>query len=242
MYQHTRLYELSVSTKMLLTGFILTICTAAALGVVAFQQFAQGADGDPALSLRDIRLVTCGSEKAILEAAADAPSEFGLENMDAAKAKTLRDWCHDGAPLDGAENVMGIIEGSSFDRPPGLYSADGTVLPEAYSRIAALARPSEAISAAQLATGTALYLAIVSLAFLGMGLMVVRTSLFERTKVFFVGATFAVAAACPLCLWLGRGLPEFLYLMLLSGLLLAVCLGVFALVALSDLWFRRPAT
>ncbi len=47
MFQHTRLHELPLSTKVLLTSFILTICAAGALGIVAFHHACKDTDGQP---------------------------------------------------------------------------------------------------------------------------------------------------------------------------------------------------
>ena len=90
--------------------------------------------------------------------------------------------------------------------------------------------------------GIALYLLLTSLVFLGLGVLFVRTSMFEKRKTFFVGSTFIMIAACPVMLWLAREHTTCIYLLLLSLLLLVVCFAVFALVALFDIWFRRTMT
>ena len=245
-YQHTRLYELSVSTKLLLTGFILAICTAGALGVAGFYHAHKDADGIPAISFKDVKISVSGAHRAVLERAADKPDDWGLGGTSTQDRETLKAWCRDGARRATFPEIKRILKDSYFDRDPGQESASEEQSlkneNEEYERIAALARPRHPLSSAELAAGITLYLAIMSLALLGLGVLFVRTSLFEKTKVFFVGATFVFAAACPVCLWLGRTGSSFLYLMLLSGLLLAVCFVVFALVTLYDLWLRRPVT
>ncbi len=235
MYQHMRLYEFSMSMKLLLTGFILAICAAGALGIAAFYHWCRDADGNPAISFEDIRIVTCGAECSVLEKAADRPEEFSLGDVSGLDLELLKEWCRAGAPRKSFPEIAAILKDSAFDR----YASGGE---QAYSRLASLARHYHPLSSLQLATGTMFYLSVVSVAVLGMGLLFLRTSLFEKTKVFFVSSTFAVVVACPISVWLAEVHAVFLYLMLLSALLLVVCLGVFAVVALNDIWFRRTVT
>lgn len=227
MYQRAKLYELSVSIKLLLTGFIVAICAAGALGVAAFYHACKDADGNPAISFNDVRISIHGAGRSVLQAAADDPEEFGLASISDDDLERLSTWCRNGAPRGDFAEIARILQDSQLGK-------------REYQGLAALARRHEPISRVHRAAGTALYLAIVSLAFLGLGLMFVRTSLFEKTKVFFVSATFGFAVACPVCLWLARRRAVFIYPMLLSGLLLAVCFLVLGLVALYDIWFRRP--
>ena len=232
MYQHMRLYEFSVSTKLVLTGFVLAVLAAVFLGLGGLYHVCRDADGDPAISFGDVRIFACGAEHSALEVAADRPDEYGLSGATPLHLELLRAWYENGAPRSDLGQMRRILKGSVFEEA----AARG------YQDLKPLAARPRGLSGAQLATGSALYLALTALVFLCLGMLFVRTSLFEKTKVLFVAATFAAAMACPLLLWIGTRNPAFLYAMLLCGLLLAVGGGVVALVALYDLWFRRPLT
>ena len=246
MFQRTKLYESSLSMKVLLTGFIVAVCMAALMGLSAFLYACRNVDGDPAISFDDVEIFLRGADRSILEAAADAPKEWGLVSASEQDLARLTKWCQDGAPRSDMLEISRILTGSRFDLPGrrGFSSTPKSDrrLNRRYKRLLSLATRQEKLSPVQLTTGTAIYLAIMSLAFLGLGLMFVRTSLFEKTKVFFISATFIFAVACPTLLWLARRHTAYIYAMLLSALLLVVCLGVLALVALYDIWFRRPVT
>jgi len=254
-YQHTRLYEFSGSIKLLLTGFILAVCAAGVMALAGLHYASKDLDGRPEISFKDIKRFIRGADASVLEHAANRPKEYGLRSADSDGLQTLKDWCENDAPRAELDTIRHILRDSEFDHalgeldkkagdtmllmPPALSDKDFNV---EYRRLKALATRPEPLSNADLGAGIALYLAIVSLAFLGLGLLFVRTSMFEKRKVFFVGSTFALILACPIFLWLGRDHTTNIYLMLLSLLLLVVCFGVFALVALYDLWFRRTVT
>jgi len=254
-YQHTRLYEFSGSIKLLLTGFILAICAAGVMALAGLHYACKDLDGRPEISFKDIKQFIRGADASVLEHAAERPKEHGLRSADRDDLETLKDWCENGAPRAELDIIRHILKDSELDRAAGApdKKADDTMLLTVptlpakefnaeYRRLKALATRPAPLSNAGLGAGIALYLAIVSLAFLGLGMLFVRTSMFEKRKVFFVGSTFALILACPIFLWLGRHHTTGIYLMLLSLLLLVLCFGVFALVALYDIWFRRTAT
>lgn len=232
MYQHMRLHEFSVSMRMLLTGFILAICGAGAFGVAEVYQFCRNLDGKSAISLRDLEIYACGAELSPLEEAAASPQKSGLGGAGKLDIERIKEWCRNGAPRAELAGIQRILKGSIYERAAN----------RGYDAVAPLAGRRHRLSSLEMVRGTTVYLLVVSLAFLGLGLMFLRTSLFEKTKVFFVSSTFVVAVACPLFLWLGRRHSGWLYPMLFSALLLVVCFGVLALVALFDLWCRRAVT
>jgi len=244
-YQQLRLYEFSPSMKLLLTGFIVAVCLSLALALAAAYHVIQNADGEPGVQFRDIEMLVCGTDLSVLERAASEPDRYGLATAKAEDLTELKEWCQAGASRERLERVRQILKDSSFDRRPGQDDEsrrDTKRLNREYRRLASLATCHERLQVSGLAMGTALYLSVVGLAFLGLGLMFVRTSLFEKTKIFFVTSTFLMLIAVPACLWLARRHPPFLYPMLLGALLLGLGLSVFALVALFDIWFRRPVT
>jgi hypothetical protein len=248
-YQHTKLYEFSVSMKLLLSGTIVAVCVAVVLAVFGLYHACRQADGDPGISFHDIKRTVCGARRSVLEQALDHPERNGLGSAKPDDLEFLRTWRKAGAPRTDFPRVAAVLEGSRLLPAWNQIEADASGAEEkrlgrenaAYDRVVALAHRPRMLSNAQLGTGTALYVAIMALVLLALGLMFVRSSLFEKTKLFFVVSTFALVAAAPLFLWLGRTRTTFLYLMLLAGLLLVVCLGVLALVALYDLWVRKPA-
>ncbi len=156
----------------------------------------------------------------------------------------LKEWARDGAPREGLDAVLDLLAGSKLDFRADVPDEEKTIADrqEEYRRTAALAVVQQPVSPAALAGGTAVYLVFIALAFGGLGLMFVQSSLFERTKVLFISTTFGMAAACPVCLWLARSNSVWIYPLLLFILLLSVGLAVLALVAVYDLWFRQPAT
>jgi len=245
-FQRTKLYESSLSMKVLLTGFIIVACAAALMAVGAAVYACRDVDGNPGISFDDVETLIRGSDRSILEVAADAPKEWGLVSASEQDLERLKAWCQQGAPRSDLLEISRILTGSKFDLPGwrslGETPKSSRHLNQRYKRLLSLATRHERLPPLQLTTGTAIYLAIISLIFLGLGLMFVRTSLFEKTKVFFISMTFIFAVSCPTLLWLGRRHTAYIYAMLLAGLLLAVCLGVLALVALYDIWFRRPVT
>ncbi|MFO7900728.1 MAG: hypothetical protein R6V58_16915 [Planctomycetota bacterium] len=245
LYQRTRLYELATSTKLLFTGFVVMICVGLLLAVAAAYQACKDADGHPTISVRDLHITIGGSRRPVLVRAAEDPSAYRIGMpLGAGRREKLKDWCRRGAPRADLDEILGILEGSELDFASAPSDRAKTVgeRQEAYRRTAALARAQPPMSQAAAAAGIGLYLFLVSVAFAGLGLMFVQSSLFERTKIFFISSTFAMAAACPIFLWLARAHSVYVYPMLLAGLLVVVGLGVFALVAVYDLWFRRPAT
>jgi len=236
MYQHMRLYEFSGSMKVLLTGFVLSVMIVAAVAAAAFYHACEPLDGAPGISFTDVKVFAAGADQSVLEDVIENPARYGLANPTELDRNILRTWCQQGAPREKLGDVQRVLKGTYFDRASRRDNL------KSYRQLAALAQDRPPLSPARFAVGTAVYLAIFSVAFLGLGVLFVRSSLFEKTKLFFVGATFFVALAGPVFLWMGRSRSGHLYGMLLSGLLLAVCLTVFALVALNDLWFRRPAS
>ncbi|MFW6158307.1 MAG: hypothetical protein ACOC8E_03005 [Planctomycetota bacterium] len=230
---------------MLFTAFVVMTCVGLLLAVSALYQACKEADGHPTISVRDLHITIAGSRRPVLVRAAEEPRAYRIVvPLRPREREKLKDWCRRGAPREDLDEILGILEGSELDfsaNPPG-RAMTITERQEAYRRTAALARTQPPMPQATAAAGTGLYLFLVSIAFVGLGLMFVQSSLFERTKIFFISSTFAMAAACPIFLWLARAHAVYVYPMLLAGLLLVVGLGVFALVAVYDLWFRRPAT
>lgn len=250
-----RLYEFSGSMKLLLTSFILAACAAGLVALGGLYFVCKDADGRPDISFRDIEIIIRGAKTSVLEYAADHASEHGLGSASRDDLDQLKQWCQDGAPRRDFLPIRGILAKSDYDlsarrarkgavgdeMPPALAIA-GEEFDAEYVRIKELARRRAPISDGELSIGIALYLAIVSLVFLGLGMLFVRTSMFEKRKVFFVACTSVIIAGCPTFLFLAREHTTNLYLLLLSLLLLTVCFAVFALVSLFDLWFRRTVT
>jgi hypothetical protein len=254
-YQQMRLYEFSGSMKLLLTGFILAACAAVVFSLAGVYFVCKGADGRPQISFRDIEDFIRGTKVSVLEYAADNPKKHGLGSASKAELDQLKQWCEDGAPRREFLTVRGILTNSVYDvssrlerkgtdgeRQPVALAIAGKKFDAEYARIKKLARRRAPISDAELSIGIALYLSVTSLVFLGLGMLFVRTSMFEKRKVFFVGSAFAIIAACPGFLFLSREHTTSIYLLLLSLLLLTVCFGVFAIVSLFDIWFRRTVT
>ena len=247
MYQHMRLYESSGSQKLLLTAFVLSICAAGILGLAGLYYACKGGDGRPGISFQDIQTFVQGARRSVLERAVSRPDEYGLKAVPRAQLQKLRDWCRKGAPRDEFPAMWEILKDSDYVRSRGAAAGPATGVSEEdinreYDRICALARRPKPLSDTELSVGIALYLSLTAFALLGLGMLFVRTSMFEKRKTFFVGSAFILIAACPICLWLARQHTSCVYLFLLSMLLLVVCFGVFALVALFDIWFRRPVT
>lgn len=250
MYQQMRLYEFSSSMKLLLTGFILAACAAGIVALTGLYCACKDADGNPDISFRDLKIFIRGAKVSVLEYAADRPGEYGLGGASAFELRELKEWCRNGAPLRDFKSIRSTLKNSVYDLSAGRSprGKDGGEPPAeedfdaAYARISKLARRREPISDVGLSIGVAVYLSVISLVFLGLGMLFARTSMFEKRKIFFVSSTFAIIAACPIFLWLARQHTPSIYLLLLSLLLLVVCFGVFALVALFDLWFRRTVT
>jgi len=257
MYQNMRLYEFSGSIKLLLTGFILAVCAAGLAGLAGLYSACKDADGDPNISFRDIKIFIRGAKASVLENAAEHPKDYGLGNVPKGERADGKEWCQNDAPFGGFRKIRRILKDTPYGRsarrrhrhpdshvekPGELAEPSDEELNDEYRSIRPLARLREPISALQLSVGAALYLSVASLVFLGLGMLFVRTSMFEKRKMFFVSSTFAIIAACPVFLYLALEHVTSLYLLLLSLLLLVVCFGVFALVSLFDIWFRRTVT
>ncbi len=254
MYQHMRLYELSASTKVLLTGFILVIAAAGVVALASLYYVCKDVDGKPGISFDDIHTSIRGASTSILEDAVAHPEAHGLGGVSKGDLRTLKAWCEGGGPWSDFKEVHRILSDSDFGRTRATRRDPDKVGPDKptalsdeklnrkYRRLRALARRRPPLSDQQLTVGIALYLLLTSLVFLGLGVLFVRTSMFEKRKTFFVGSTFIMIAACPVMLWLAREHTTCIYLLLLSLLLLVVCFAVFALVALFDIWFRRTMT
>ncbi len=254
-YQQMRLYEFSGSMRLLLTGFILAACAAGIIALAGFYFVCKDADGQPGISFRDLKIFIRGAKMSVLEQAADRPEEHGLGNASPYEIQVLKTWCESGAPVSDFESIRLILKNSRYDlaarrgrkgtppeEPPVPTEETDEEFEAEYARIKELARRRDPISDGALGIGIALYLSIVSLVFLGLGMLFVRTSMFEKRKIFFVGCTSVIIAACPAFLYLAREHTTSVYLLLLSLLLLTVCFGVFALVSLFDIWFRRTVT
>ena len=250
-----RLYESSGSMKVLLTGFILAACAAGIVALAGFYFVCKDADGNPNISFRDLKIFIRGAKVSVLERAAHRPGEHGLGSASPHELQVLTMWCEEGAPRRDFEHIRLILKNSIYDHatrrgrkgtasegPPGAAEATDEEFDAEYARIKKLAHRRAPLSDAELGIGIAVYLSVVSLLFLGLGMLFVRTSMFEKRKIFFVGSASVIIAACPIFLFLAREHTTSIYLLLLSLLLLTVCFGVFALVSLFDIWFRRTVT
>jgi hypothetical protein len=242
LYQHQKLYEMTVSMKLLVTAFVVVTGAMGVFAVVAGHAACRDADGDPdGISFRDVQYSIRGSEASALEAATETGA--ALERLPADDLATLQTWCRNRAPRAALPRILEILQGTRFDPlPPGstaeLLSQEQ--LDRAYRQLATLARRPRALSQLELAWGTTLYFAVALVAFFGLGLLFTQTSLFQKTKVTMLTASFLLLIASPAFLWLAREDAIFVYPLLLSGLLLLVSLAVFAVVGLYDLWIRRP--
>jgi hypothetical protein len=241
-YQHQKLYEMAVSVKLLITGFVLVAGAMGVFAVVAGHAACRDADGHPdAISFRDVQYSIRGSETSALEAATKPGGP--LHELSPDQLQTLETWCRSGAPRAALPRILEIVAATRFDPlPPG---ATVELLSEsernrAYRKLAALARRPQALSQLDLAWGTTLYLAVAMILFFGLGLLFSQTSLFQKTKVLGLCACFAALLLSPALLWLARDEAIFVYPLLLSALVLLVSLAVFAVVGIYDLWFRKP--
>lgn len=237
MFQRTHLFEHPLSLKILLTSFIVFACLAAFSALCAFYYAFGHADGEPGVSFADIEKTVFGSETSPLNLALLNPHRYGLGGVKATDLELLRLWCERGAPHAGFGNVARILKGSAFDRRVG-----STFLLDEYSRVRALALSVPPMTAATKAQVISVYFCLAGFFMLILGMLFLRTSLFERKKIFFVMLAFLSSLVAPAAFLLSGRAAALLYISLLAGLVVLVCLAMFAMLALYDLWVRKPAS
>lgn len=244
--ERTGLRALGFPARLLVTLFLLAASAGLAAGEGNVLASVAGADGDPGLSLEDLRLTYHGRPGWTLIASKVEGGSMEKHVPLPSERRVLVDWARTGARLDAFEPVRRILDarcvkchspgGEKEESPFAASREEGA----RHGLVVRYAQPDHGMSPSKRATTTHAHLFGMGVLFALLGAVFLFTNTRRGTKAAFVALPFAGMFLDIGSWWLAILSPIFAWTIVLGGALVAA--GIVALVVrpLWEMWGPRP--
>jgi hypothetical protein len=241
MPRYRRFQDASVSEKILDTMFLLTIGLGYlfAMGHLYFSH--EGRDGEPGLSVEDVRIAYYGSHEQTRLGAALNGSMGG--NLDSPAQKTvIFNWIEKGADMDefnakiapifNERCVMCHSEASGMGLPP-LTS---------FEEVQALTKTDTGASIHSLVRVSHIHLFGIAFILFFIGRIFILCEMPVLVKRITVVIPFLAMLIDILSWYITKVYPGFAYVVVMTGALMGVSFSIQILVSMYQMWFYKPKT
>lgn len=236
------LRALQIPARLLLTLFLLAAGAGFAVGEQNVLATVGAADGDPALSLEDLRRTYHGRpgwtllgskvDGGTMEKHVPIPSE----------KKALLDWARGGARREAFDAARAVLDarclrchspgGEKEDAPFGAARESGAE----YARVAPYAGPDRGMTPSKRATTTHAHLLGMGTLFLAMGAIFLLSNTRRGVRIAAIAAPFVGMGLNIGCWWLAILSPAFVWGIVAGGALMAAGAVVLVVRPLWEMW------
>ena len=257
------LSELDFPWRLLITMFLIVLSSGFAVSELYLKHTTEMADGKPGMSLDDITFQFHGSGQSKLAQQVQGPmkkyfredqDESKLTSADLAEIEKIVAWTYKGAPREEYEsddkeknktmigNIMymrGCIDCHAPDATMKGNKHDSPL--DTYEHVSKFTKPDTGMDTGRLLSLSHIHLLGMGMMFLLVGAAVAMTRFPSRLRSILV---FTGSFSILLDIfgwwgvkWYGAAISPFV---MASGILMAVSFGLSVLVAMYDLWLRKP--
>jgi hypothetical protein len=239
MPRYRRFSDASVSEKILDTMFLVTVGIGYLFALLNLYYTYAGRDGQPGLSVQDIKLGYYGSHNQTrLGAAINGPMAVNLP--DEAAKRTILDWINTGAKEpEFHEKVEPILK----DNCVMCHSADsGLPIPhfDSYEHVLELTKTDTGATIPALVRVSHIHLFGIAFILFLVGRIFVLCEMPVWLKRVMVGIPFLFLLGDIVSWFIAKLIPGFAYIIIANGALMGIAFGGQLLFSLYQMWFYKP--
>lgn len=234
---YTRFKDISVSERILNTVFLLTIGLAYIMALINMYYTHQGRDGKPGLSIEDIVIMYHGSNhQTRLGSAINGIMEPNLKYK--SDKEIIMKWIHDGAEQPGYDSTVAPI--LNRDCIHCHSSSVNPSLPD-LTNFAGVAEVAHAGGASVPVLVRVSHIHLFGIAFIlfFIGKIFLLCDINIYVKRVAVVIPFAAMLLDVLSWFITKSISSFAYVVVLSGALMGLSMGVQILLSVYQMWFYR---
>jgi len=233
-----RFSDISVSEKILNSIFLITIGIGYIFALLNLFYTHAGRDGEPGLSVDDVKIAYYGSHSQTrLGAAINGPMESNLPN--AAAKTTILDWINHGAPEDEFhEKVEPIMQNNCIV----CHSADsGLPIPHftSYANVVQLTETDTGATIPALVRVSHIHLFGIAFILFFVGRIFILCEMHPWLKRITVVTPFIFLIGDIASWYFAKIVPGFAYAVIGAGALMGISFGTQILVSLYQMWFYK---
>jgi hypothetical protein len=235
--QYTRFKDISVSERILNTVFLLTIGLAYIMALINMYYTHQGRDGKPGLSMNDIVIMYHGSNtQTRLATAITGIMEPNLKYK--GDKEVILKWIHDGAEENGYQQTIAPILNRDciLCHTPSINPA----LPD-LSNYAGVSEVAHSGGASLPALVRVSHIHLFGIAFIlfFIGRIFLLCEINIYVKRIAVVIPFAAMLLDVMSWFITKNISQFAYVVVLSGALMGISMGVQILLSIYQMWFYK---
>ncbi|MBD9358629.1 hypothetical protein [Methylomonas albis] len=235
--QYTRFKDISVSERILNTVFLLTIGLAYIMALINMYYTHQGRDGKPGLSMNDIVIMYHGSNtQTRLATAITGIMEPNLKYK--GDKDVILKWIHDGAEENGYRQTIAPILNRDciLCHTPSINPA----LPD-LSNYAGVSEVAHSGGASLPALVRVSHIHLFGIAFIlfFIGRIFLLCEINIYVKRIAVVIPFAAMLLDVMSWFITKNISQFAYVVVLSGALMGISMGVQILLSIYQMWFYK---
>ncbi|RMG92245.1 MAG: hypothetical protein D6703_02420 [Zetaproteobacteria bacterium] len=239
MPKYRRFSDASVSEKILDSMFLLTIGLGYFFAILNLYYTHQGRDGEPGLSVKDVMIAYYGSHNQTrLGAAINGPMEANLPNL--AAKHVILDWIEHGTPKEEFElQVKPILDNNCIM----CHSAEsGMNIPHltSYEEVLKLTETDTGTPIPALVRVSHIHLFGIAFILFLVGRIFILCEMAVWIKRVTVAIPFLFLLMDIISWFITKAMPEFAYVVVISGGLMGLSLWGQILCSLYQMWFYRP--
>ncbi|MDQ6955089.1 MAG: hypothetical protein Q9M20_06555 [Mariprofundaceae bacterium] len=239
MPHYRRMTDASISEKMLDTMFLITIGLGYIFALAHLYYSHQGNDGIPGLSVDDIKIAYYGEhQKTRLGAALNGAMGVHLESP--RQKKTIADWIRSGGSEKEFNSTVAPILNKNCIVCHSSESVMGLPPLTSYNEVKKLTEFDHGASIQSLVRVSHIHLFGIAFLLFFVGRIFILCEMPVMLKRIAVVIPFFAILLDVLSWYVTRVIPDFAVMVVLSGALMGISLGIQIFVSLYQMWFYKP--
>jgi len=239
MPSYRRFAEASVSEKMLDTMFLLSIGVGYLFAMVHLYYSHQGRDGEPGLSVEDVRIAYYGEhQQTRLGAALNGAMGANLHRPE--QKLIIIDWIDHGSKKQGYEDQVAPILESNCIMCHSPASGMGLVPLDSYEHVVEMTQTDTGASAQSLVRVSHIHLFGISFILFLLGRIFLLCEMPVMVKRVTVAIPFLAMLVDIMSWYATKVFPQFAWVVVISGALMGVSIFLQVAVSLYQMWIYKP--
>jgi len=239
MSRYRRFIDASISEKILDTMFLITIGLGYLFALAHLYYSHQGRDGNPGLSVEDIKIAYYGEhQKTRLGAALNGSMGANLESSE--QKQIIVDWVEHGASADEFDRAVAPILNNNCIACHSAEAGMGLSPLTSYDDVKKLTDSDHGASIQSLVRVSHIHLFGIAFILFFVGRIFILCEMPVLLKRVTVAIPFFAILLDILSWYVTKIIPEFAVMVMFSGALMGLSLGIQIFVSLYQMWFYKP--
>lgn len=241
MPHYRRFADASVSEKILDTMFLATIGLGYLFALAHTYFSHEGRDGQPGLSVEDVKIAYYGEhQQTRLGAALNGSMAGNLETPE--QKQIIFDWIESGADAEGFGSRIAPIMEENCSGCHSVESGMGLAPLTSYDEVKALTRTDTGASIQSLVRVSHIHLFGIAFILFFVGRIFILCEIPVLFKRMIVAIPFVAILLDILSWYATKAVPGFAYVVVMAGGLMGISLAIQILFSLYQMWFYKPRT